>query len=177
MVPPAEPSAPIGTGYSPGMTSEDPTPDPQPDPESYGDYSVDDEDQLQPSDTLDDPDVEDALDRGYSPPERYSAAQGFGNTPQEEEQGETLEQRLAQEEPEPDPYALVDQGPDAIIDGDVDSGEVGAERAGRIVEPDEGVHEDTEAGMVGIDVGIDGAAASAEEAAVHVIPEDPDEPL
>lgn len=161
------------------MTIDDPNGDlsPDPDTESYGDYSVDDEDQLQPADTLDDPDVEDALDRGYSPPERYSAAQGFGNTPAEEERGETLEQRVAQEEPEPDPYAWIDQGPDAIVDGDVDSGEVGGERAGRLVEPDEGVRGDTEEGMVGTDVGIDGAAASAEEAAVHVVPEEPVEPL
>jgi hypothetical protein len=135
-------------------------------------YSTDDEDQLQPMDTLDDPDVEDALDRGYSPPERYSAGQGFGNTPAEEAQGETLEQRVAQEEPEADPYAEADRDPDAIVDGDADDGEVGEERAGRLVDPDEGVHEDTEAGLVGTDVGIDGAAASAEEAAVHIIPDD-----
>lgn len=161
------------------MTSDHPHAEPgtDQDAESYGDYSVDDEDQLQPADTLDDPDVEDALDRGYSPPERYSAAQGFGNTPAEEERGETLEQRVAQEVPEPDPYAWIDQGPDAIVDGDVDSGEVGGERAGRLVDPDEGVRGDTEEGMVGTDVGIDGAAASAEEAAVHVVPEEPVEPL
>lgn len=157
------------------MTSDDPHPEPETD--SYGDYSVDAEDQLQPADTLDDPDVEDALDRGYSPPEKYSVAQGFGNTPQEEAQGETLEQRIAQEEPEPDPYALRDLGEDEIVDGDLDSGEVGDERAGRIVEPDEGAHEDTEAGLIGTDVGIDGAAASAEEAAMHVVPDEPIDPL
>ena len=133
------------------------------------DYSTDDEDQLQPMDTLDDPDVDDALDRGYSPPERYSAGQGFGNTPAEEAQGETLEQRVAQEEPEPDPYAEAER---AIVDGDADDGEVGEERAGRLVDPDEGAHEDSESSLVGTDVGIDGAAASAEEAAVHVIPDD-----
>lgn len=155
------------------MSSDDPDPAPEQDRESYGDYSVDDEDQLQPQDTLDDPDVEDALDRGYSPPERYSAAQGFGNTPQEQETGETLEQRIAQEVPEQDPYAEAEQDPDAIVDGDVDSGEVGAERAGRLVDPDEGAHEDTESAMLGTDVGIDGAAASAEEAAMHVVPEEP----
>ena len=44
------------------------------------------------------------LDEGYSPPEKWSAAEGFGNTPYEEETGETLDQRIAQEEPEPDPY-------------------------------------------------------------------------
>ena len=58
----------------------------------------------------------------------------------------------------------------------MDSGEVGDERAGRLVAPDEGLGEDTEKDLVGEDVGIDGAAASAEEAAVHVVPdeEDPD---
>jgi hypothetical protein len=34
------------------------------------------------------------------------------------------------------------------------------------------VHEDEESGLVARDVGIDGAAASAEEAAVHVVDED-----
>jgi hypothetical protein len=150
------------------MTSDNSNPDPETGAESYGDYSVDDEDQLQPMETLADPDVDDPLDRGYSPPERYSAAQGFGNTPAEEQQGETLEMRIAQEEPEPDPY-------EAAESAEADEGgyqEVGDERAGRIVEPDEGAHEDTESGLVGTDVGIDGAAASAEEAAMHVIPDD-----
>ena len=147
-------------------------PAPEPDRETYGDESVDDEDQLQPEDTLDDPDVEDVLDRGFSPPERYSTAQDHGTTPREEAEGETLDQRIAQEVPEPDPYAEAERDPDAIVDGDVDDGEVGAERAGRLVDPDEGAREDTESSLVGTDVGIDGAAASAEEAAVHVIPED-----
>ena len=153
------------------MTSDDVTPD-QPETENYGDYSVDDEDQLQPQDTLADPDVDDALDRGYSPPERYSAGQGFGNTPAEEARGETLDQRVAQEEPEPDPYVEAEEQSDAMASDEDDDHEVGDERAGRILAPDEGVHEDIEAGMVGTDVGIDGAAASAEEAAVHVIPDD-----
>ena len=143
--------------------------------ENYGDYSVDDEDQLQPEDTLDDPDVDDALDRGYSPPERYSAAQDFGNTPAEEAEGETLEQRIAQEEPDPDPYDAADQADEQSSPStggeDLDR-EVGDDRAGRLVDPDEGAHEDTEGSLVGTDVGIDGAAASAEEAAVHVIPDD-----
>lgn len=144
-----------------------------PDPTGYeDDYSTDDEDQLQPADTLDDPDVDDALDRGYSPPERYSPAQGFGNTPAEQARGETLDQRVAQEVPEPDPYAEADRRAEAVGDDEPDSGEVGAVRAGRLVDPDEGAHADTEATMVGTDVGIDGAAASAEEAAVHVVPDE-----
>ncbi len=139
------------------------------DQESYGDYSVDDEDQPGNVDDLGDPDVKDELDRGYSPPEKWSAAQGFGNTPYEEATGESLDQRLAQEEPEPDPY---DETTSADDEENLDDGEVGDQRAGRLVDPDEGSGEDTESDLVGTDVGIDGAAASAEEAAVHVIPED-----
>ena len=71
---------------------------------TYGEYSVDDEDQLQPEDSLLDRGVDDALDEGYSPPEKWSGAERYGNTPWEEEHGESLEQRMAQEEPELDPY-------------------------------------------------------------------------
>ncbi|HSE69153.1 MAG TPA: DUF5709 domain-containing protein, partial [Nocardioidaceae bacterium] len=131
--------------------------------ENYGDYSVDDEDQLQPEDTLLDRGLEDALDEGYSPPERWSAAEGYGNTPYEEEVGETLEQRIAQEEPEPDPYEL------AATEGEHVGGEVGDARAGRLVAEDEGLGPDTEKDLVAEDIGIDGAGASAEEAAVHVV--------
>jgi len=83
-----------------------------------------------------------------------------------EEAGETLEQRIAQEEPEPDPYeqaALDDE------DTEVVSGEVGNVRAGRLVDEDQGLGPDVDSELIGEDVGIDGAGASAEEAAVHVI--------
>jgi hypothetical protein len=39
---------------------------------------------------------------------------------------------------------------------------------GRLVEPDEGAHTDTEKDVVASDVGIDGGGESAEEAALHV---------
>lgn len=137
--------------------------------DTYGDYSVEESDQLTGEDTLADGDVEDQLDRGYSPPEKYSPGQGFGNTPYEEATGESLDQRVAQEVPEPDPYA------EAEAEGDREQvgGEVGDERAGRLVDPDMGLGEDVDAELVGDDVGIDGAAASAEEAAVHVIGDEP----
>lgn len=136
--------------------------------EVYGDYSVDDEDQPSNLEDLGDPDVEDQLDRGYSPPEKWSPAQGYGNTPWEEEHRETIDQRLGQEQPDQDPYDVQDQE-------FVDDGEVGDRRAGRLVDPDQGLGEDTEKDLVGDDVGIDGAAASAEEAAVHVVEDIPDE--
>ena len=126
-------------------------------------YSADPEDQLQPEDTLVDRGVDDVLDEGYSPPEKWSAGEGFGNTPAEEEAGETLDQRIAQEEPEPDPYE------EAANETEDVGGEVGDLRAGRLVDEEEGLGPDVEKDLVGDDVGIDGAGASAEEAAVHVI--------
>lgn len=133
--------------------------------ESYNSYSVDDEDQPQgDGDSLvDSRGLDEPLDEGYSPPEKWSPGEGFGNTPAEEEQGETLEQRIAQEEPEPDPYEL------AANESEDVTGEVGTERAGRLVDEDEGLGPDLEKDLVAEDVGIDGAGASAEEAAVHVI--------
>jgi hypothetical protein len=129
--------------------------------EDYGSYSVDDEDQLQAEDTLNDRGVDDLLDEGYSPPEKWSAGEGFGTTADEALQGETLDQRIAQEEPDVDPYAE---------DGeDVGGPEVGTRRSGRLVAPDEGAHSDSESDLVAEDVGFDGAAASAEEAAIHVV--------
>jgi hypothetical protein len=147
------------------------------DNETYHGYSVDDETQPQDTgDSLADSDrgLADPLDEGYSPPEKWSVGQGYGNTPLEESLGETLDQRLAQEDPEPDPYAPADETGDEDAGDVVDAGEVesGPVRAGRLVAEDEGAHADTEKDLVARDVGIDGAAASAEEAAVHVIDED-----
>ncbi|MCD9198836.1 DUF5709 domain-containing protein [Aeromicrobium wangtongii] len=107
---------------------------------------------------FDDPD--EVMDQGYSPPEKYRG-EGFGTTAEEQLEGESLEERLRQEEPEPDPYAPEPEN--------LDDGEVGSVRAGRLVDPDGGIGEDTEKDLVGEDVGIDGAAASAEEAAVHIV--------
>ena len=45
----------------------------------------------------------------------------------------------------------------------------GSQRSGRLVAPDEGAHSDADDELVAEDVGFDGAAASAEEAAVHVV--------
>lgn len=124
-------------------------------------------DQLQPDDTLVDRGVEDVLDEGYSPAENYGPGEGFGTTAAEERQGESLEQRLAQEEPDIDPYAEDDSDDESEYDSDA---QIGSQRAGRLVDAGGGYDaEDDEPDLVGGDVGIDGAAASAEEAAVHII--------
>lgn len=122
-------------------------------------------DQRQPEDTLVDRGVDDVLDEGYSPPEDWGPGEGFGSTAAETEQGENLDQRIKQEVPDVDPYA--DEEAEAPVDP-----EVGDERSGRLVDPDGGLGEDTEKDLVGDDVGIDGAGASAEEAAVHTIPDE-----
>jgi hypothetical protein len=136
--------------------------------ESYHGYSVDDENQPQSTgDSLTDSDrVTEPLDEGYSPPEKWSPAEGYGNTPLEEELGETLDQRIAQEVPEPDPYEVAENETENVY------GEVGTERTGRLVDEGMGMGEDTEADLVADDIGIDGAGASAEEAAMHTIEEE-----
>ncbi|MDH6193988.1 hypothetical protein M2272_000609 [Mycobacterium frederiksbergense] len=135
-----------------------------------GEYSSDDDDQLQPEDTLIDTGVDDVLDVGYSPPDRsYSRAAVSGM--------ETLDQRLDAEEPDPSsridsPLDTGDQERSDEAEREVEfpqRDEVGGVRAGRLVASNRGYGEDAEADLVAYDVGINGGAASAEEAAVHVI--------
>ena len=127
------------------------------DRETYCEQSVDPEDQLEPEDTLDHHGPVDVLDEGYSPPEYEPAHLRHGMTREEQRRGETLDERLAEEEPDIDPYA-----------DDNDYGTADP-RAGRLVAPDQGYGEDVESDEFARDVGIDGAGASAEEAAMHVI--------
>ncbi|MEP7035912.1 MAG: DUF5709 domain-containing protein [Actinomycetota bacterium] len=152
--------------------------------ESLGSYSLDEEDQLQAEDTLDDRGVDDLLDEGYSPPERPRGVDAFGTTLAEQRQRESLDQRLAHEVPDPnnmledplaDPDMVGGDDPDAIAAEDDFLGdlEVGSRRSGRLLAPDEGTGEDTESDMVASDVGIDGGSSSAEEAAMHVIEDEP----
>lgn len=121
-------------------------------------------DQLQPDETLIDRGVPDVLDEGYVAPEKWSPAQSFGNTKAEMRHGETLEQRIAQEEPDvaPSEAKWTDEPPDQR--------QVGNHRAGRLVDADGGYGDpDTEPESLGYEVGIAGGAASAEEAAMHII--------
>ena len=140
------------------------------------DYSVQD-----PSDSLLAEPEGDPLDRGVAPPERWSAAMRFGTTADEQEAGESLDQLLAEEEPD-DALDLDDDDdlPEDAEDEDEDEEYLDGlllddgpdPRAGRLVAEDEGAHPDEEADLVARDVGIDGGAASAEEAAVHVVEDD-----
>ena len=127
--------------------------------ETAGQYSVDDDDQLSQEDTLIDRGVDDLLDEGYSPPDKW----------REPRDHETLDELLSEEEPDP----AMQLGDDDEYDSEfIEDDEVGYRRAGRLVAPDEGVDGDEESDLLASDVGIDGSAASAEEAAVHVIDDD-----
>ncbi|GEC03234.1 hypothetical protein SSP24_08890 [Streptomyces spinoverrucosus] len=138
-------------------------------------YQPDDSEQkddtglLDAEDTLEYDGVGDPLDRGWSPVERPWAVEHTGVTAAEGHRGETLDERLAEELPDAVAPEGDDIGDSPGTDGELLDNEVGAARSGRLVSPDEGAHEDEESALVATDLGIDGAAASAEEAAVHVV--------
>jgi len=118
--------------------------------------------QLSAEDALLDTRIEDVLDEGYSPPDREPSV--HVPTESEEERGESLDELLSAETP--DVWA---QESDNIFD---ESGEeVGGTRAGRLVGIGTDGYSDSEKDLLAGDVGIDGAGASAEEAAMHVIDE------
>jgi Family of unknown function (DUF5709) len=139
------------------------------------DYEV-----LDASDTLDGDPGDDPLDRGVAAPQRWSAAIRHGSTASEQQAGESLDQRLAEEEP--DLAGEVDEEPPGDPAADEDAADEDVDglllddgpdpRAGRLVAEDEGAHPDEEADLVARDTGIDGGAATAEEAAMHVVDDD-----
>lgn len=124
---------------------------------------------------------DDPLDRGVAAPDRWSAGERFGTTADEQAEGESLDDLLAEEEPD---TSLEDDDDDELPEDrdDADEAEEYVDglllddgpdpRAGRLVAEDEGAHPDEEADLVARDVGIDGGAASAEEAALHVVDDD-----
>jgi hypothetical protein len=137
-----------------------------------GEYSVDDDNQLQPEDTLVDRGVDDILDEGISPPERP-----YAKTVLDHPGKETLDELLAEEEP--DPLSRINNVLDELDQERSDEAEreadfpeddeVGRARSGRLVASNLGSGEDDDAELFASDVGIDGGAASAEEAAMHII--------
>lgn len=142
------------------------------DRESIGDdlgvWSVDDENQLSSEDTLDGDG--DPLDRGYTAADRLQGSTAHGVTAWEQSNGETIDQRVRQETP--DPYSAYPSEPD-WADGD-DDGTPG--RVGRIVAPDEGLGEDREERLVARE-GRATSWDSPEESAMHYTDGDEDDQL
>jgi hypothetical protein len=125
---------------------------------------------LEPDESLEGLGIEDVLDEGYSPPDRPWALNDWGLTAREAAGHERLDRRLAREVPEiaiPDGDGL---GDTTDTDGELyDEEQVGSTRSGRLAEYN-GTQDDIQY-LYATDVGVDGAAASAEEAAVHVLPD------
>jgi Family of unknown function (DUF5709) len=175
--------------------------------------TLDDNEVLDPIDEGDgdnDPDAS-VYDTSWVPDDRPSHRTDYGDTLTEMREGEPLDRRLAEDEPDlleqelGDPVDQIlgqrrdaEDDPDFEEDTDArlateadDDPEVRASlaeeggdtdvpaaefeeqqpRAGRLVEPDEGLESDTEKDMIAYDAGISGAGASAEEAAVHITDE------
>ena len=175
--------------------------------------TLDDNEVLDPIDEADstnDPGAS-VYDTSWVPDDRPSRRTDYGDTLTEMRAGESLDQRLSEDEPdvlerelgdpvdqilgprgdteddpnvEEDPDARLateaDQDPDveAIVAAEGGATDLPAPefeeqqpRAGRLVEPDEGLESDTETDMIAYDAGVSGAGASAEEAAVHLTDE------
>ena len=175
--------------------------------------TLDDNEVLDPideDDNTNDPTAS-VYDTSWVPDDRPNHRTDFGDTLTEMREGESLDRRLSEDEPdlleqelgdpvdqilgqrqdtEDDPN--IEEDPDARLateadddpavraalaeeggDTDIPAAEFDEQepRAGRLVEPDEGLESDTEKDMIAYDAGISGAGASAEEAAVHITDE------
>jgi hypothetical protein len=165
-----------------------------PDEKRHESADLEDYEVLDSTDTLDGPPGDDPLDRGVVTPERWSAGARFGTTDEEEQEGEPLDQHLAEEEPdvlaEVEDEETGDDRPDDIgPDENAPEGDVrryslaeGADpRAGRLVDEEEVSYDTDDAALaarddlVAYDAGIDTGGATAEEAAVHEVDDDDDD--
>jgi hypothetical protein len=136
-------------------------------------------DEVDPVDGLTGDDPDEVDETGYSPPEREPYNLRRMPTAAEARRGESLDEHLAEEEPEvtgedePDltdqdtvDTTIADEPDDRLNDQDVADPQP---RAGRLVAPDEGSHGDHESDEIATDVGPAGYASSAEEAAMHIV--------
>lgn len=121
--------------------------------ESAGDPNEDAEN-LDPVENLTGDDPDEVMQTSYVPPHREPYNLRHAPTPLEEREGESLDEKLAEEVPD-------------VSEADLDAADE-EPRAGRLVAPDEGAHADEEKDEIATDVGPAGYASSAEEAAVHI---------
>ena len=125
----------------------------------FDEYTYDDPEDdgvLEPADDLTTDDyADDPLDTGIEPPDHYGASTWFGVTAEEAREGESLDQHLAEEEPETD--SAEDEESEVVDDRWADGP---GPRSGRLV---------SDGRLTAEDVGTDAYAAGAEEAAVHLL--------
>jgi hypothetical protein len=150
-------------------------PEPRHESQDLEDYTVDSADDTLTGDPGDEP-----VDRGVVPPSRWTA--GMRYALKGEEESESMDELLSEQEPDVLDELNEDDEPDEnATDEDVrriETDEGPEPRAGRLVDPTEDTDDlgdtllDSEKDEVARDVGIDGGAASAEEAAMHVVDDD-----
>lgn len=133
----------------------------------------DDENLLPAEESLDADELgEDVDGPGYSPPDHPIGSRAWGLTAYEAGTKEPLGQRLAREVPD----LTADEAGDGIgdtsdTDGEPIDDQVGDLRAGRLVWAPQDAG-DPSSDFQADDVGIDAAGASAEEAAIHIVPDE-----
>jgi hypothetical protein len=170
-------------------------PEPVSDPEAEGLPEVADDDSRAYDDAESGREA-DGPDPAALPGDHSLALDRYGVTPEEARRGEPLDYKLAREDPEPAARQSITPDEGDAIETDLDRpgedaglGEVPAtwlehskvsmydvpgvelrgRPVGRLVEPDEGVHSDTEKDMVAWDAGPAGGGPSAEESAIHEV--------
>jgi hypothetical protein len=118
--------------------------------------------------------------------DRPLALDEFGTTPDEQLRGESLDQQLARELPEPSerdlPESPLRDFDDDPLDPHLDSpvsvydrpglDPLAETRVGRLVAPDEGDYAVRETDEIAEDAGAAGGGPAAEEAAMHEVPEE-----
>jgi hypothetical protein len=141
----------------------------------YTNNELEDDGVLEPDEDLSTDDYrDDPLDTGIEPPDHYGASNWYGITEAEAKRGESLDQLLAEEEPdvgvtfedddedEDDDLLEEDEAPpEDAGEGEIDDRwpDGPGPRSGRLV---------SDGRLTATDAGVDGGAAGAEEAAVHL---------
>jgi Family of unknown function (DUF5709) len=175
---------------------EDNFPHPVSDPEAEGVPGPADDDSTA-YDDVDSPRIADGPQPAALPADEPLGAGQFGVTAAEARRGESLAYKLVREEPDVAPEPVPAAGDDAdLADDELDEPDADTElieeppvrpvdspvslyeepdpsldRIGRLVEPDEGVHPDEEQDAIAWDAGAAGGGPTAEEAAMHEVPE------
>jgi len=146
-----------------------------PDPRERESEDLRDYEVLDGGDTLDGSPGDDPLDRGVATPDHWSA--GLRYAMSGEEESESLDELLAEEEPDVAYDPDEDNWDENATELDVarfDRDDNADNRAGRLMSEDETADDDgeepvaVEKELVARDEGVDGGGASAEEAALHV---------
>jgi hypothetical protein len=117
------------------------------------------------------PEAEATGDTGYGlsvPGTRSVGVEEFGTTAREEREGEGLDRRVSHEEPEVYNDAAIARDPGG---DDLETPFHDPESVGRLVDDDEGAHEDVNSELTAHEYDADGGE-TAEESAMHIVPEE-----